>query len=137
MTCFTSTKAIKIHHEDCSRINDYRIKVPDKERVVLKPIEDKNKYQEHIPAAIGYYMKCSYDDSISFYRVYRGEKHMQWFADEMKQLAAVIETVLWCTYDIMQPLIVIYMNNHSLLTILKCETISTRRQKETTVVLPH
>ncbi|CAH1101901.1 unnamed protein product [Psylliodes chrysocephalus] len=58
------------------------------------------KPQHHIPAAVGYYFKCSYDDSLSFYRSYRGDNCMKWFADEMLQLAEDIAPVFWCPYDI-------------------------------------
>ncbi|XP_050517934.1 uncharacterized protein LOC126892440 [Diabrotica virgifera virgifera] len=49
----------------------YKIKTPfvvyaDMESV-LKPINDRKNIQEHIPAAIGYFFKCSYDEKLSFY----------------------------------------------------------------------
>ena len=44
-------------------------------------------YQEHVPAAIGYYIKCSYDDSLSFYRAYRGKDCIEWFCSEIEELA--------------------------------------------------
>ncbi|CAH1106059.1 unnamed protein product [Psylliodes chrysocephalus] len=67
---------------------------------VLNPMEDKNIYQQHVPAAVGYYFKYSYDDTISFYRSYRGSDCMQWFTDEMKKLAEDLETLFWCPFDI-------------------------------------
>ncbi|XP_072403272.1 uncharacterized protein [Diabrotica undecimpunctata] len=67
---------------------------------VLKPTDDPKKPQEHIPAAVGYYFKCSYDDSLSFYRSYRGKDCMEWFADKMNQLAEDVSTVFLCPYPI-------------------------------------
>ncbi|CAH1115853.1 unnamed protein product [Psylliodes chrysocephalus] len=111
------------HLEDCKKFNETAIKMPEpgknllrfknhknKEKVpfsvyadlesVLRPTNDLKKPQEHVPAAVGYYLKCSYDDSLSFYRAYRGVDCMQWFADEMAQLAEDMATVFWCPYDI-------------------------------------
>ncbi|XP_074026644.1 uncharacterized protein [Leptinotarsa decemlineata] len=67
---------------------------------ILKPTDDPKKLQHHIPVAVGYYLKCSYDDTLSFYRAYRGKDCMQWFADEMSQLAEDMTTVFWCPFDI-------------------------------------
>ncbi|XP_074035974.1 uncharacterized protein [Leptinotarsa decemlineata] len=67
---------------------------------VLKPTDDPKKPQHHIPAAVGYYLKCSYDDTLAFYRAYREDDCMQWFADEMGKLAEDMASVFWCPYDI-------------------------------------
>ncbi|XP_023018520.2 uncharacterized protein [Leptinotarsa decemlineata] len=67
---------------------------------ILKPTDDPKKLQHHIPVAVGYYLKCSYDDTLSFYRAYRGEDCTQWFADEVSQLAEDMTTVFWCPFDI-------------------------------------
>ncbi|CAH1107328.1 unnamed protein product [Psylliodes chrysocephalus] len=66
---------------------------------VLRSTDDPKKYQKHVPCSIGYYLKCSYDDSLSFYRSYRGEDCMQWFTKELEQLAEDAETVFLCPYD--------------------------------------
>ncbi|CAH1106890.1 unnamed protein product [Psylliodes chrysocephalus] len=67
---------------------------------VLNPMENKNIYQQHVPAAVDSYLKCSYDDTISFYRSYKGSDYMQWFTDEMKKLAEDLETLFWCPLHI-------------------------------------
>ncbi|CAH1106042.1 unnamed protein product [Psylliodes chrysocephalus] len=67
---------------------------------VLRPTNDLQKPQHHVPAAVGYHMKCSYDNSLSSYKSYRGQDCMAWFADEMSSLAEDLVTVFWCPYDI-------------------------------------
>ncbi|XP_074042573.1 uncharacterized protein [Leptinotarsa decemlineata] len=120
---FRSQEKLQKHTEDCVKMNEAAIKMPEpgkdilkfknfknKERApfvvyadlesILKPTDDPKKLQHHIPAAVGYYLKCSYDDTLSFYRAYRGKDCMQWFADEMSQLAEDMTTVFWCPFDI-------------------------------------
>ncbi|XP_045477928.1 uncharacterized protein LOC123683076 [Harmonia axyridis] len=120
---FRSQEKIDKHSEDCRNMNETSIKMPEigknilkfknhqnKEKVpfliyadlesILKPTNSKNNYQEHKAAAVGYYVKCSYDDTLSFYRSYRGPNSMTWFADEMNQFAEDVETVFLCPYDI-------------------------------------
>lgn len=120
---FRSEEKLKSHSEDCGKMNETAIKMPEignnilkfknyknKEKApfiiyadlesILKPANTKNNYQEHKAAAVGYYVKCSYDDSLSFYRSYRGPNCMKWFADEMTQFAEDVETVFLCPYDI-------------------------------------
>lgn len=49
-----------------------------------------------MPFSVGYYVKCSYDDSLSFYRSYTGLDCMQWFVKELHQFAEDVETVFLC-----------------------------------------
>ncbi|CAH1106760.1 unnamed protein product [Psylliodes chrysocephalus] len=95
---------LQTHIEDCEKINETKIKMPqqgqnilkfknfkNKEKTpfivysdlesVLKLTNDLKKPQLHVPAAVG-------------------ENCMQWFADEIAQLAEDIATVFWCPYDI-------------------------------------
>ncbi|XP_044760245.1 uncharacterized protein LOC123317702 [Coccinella septempunctata] len=118
-----SEEKLKSHSEDCGNMNETAIKLPEignntlkfknhknKEKVpfiiyadlesILKPTNTKNNYQEHKAAAVGYYVKCSYDDSLSFYRSHRGLNCMKWFADEMNQFAGDVDSVFLCPYDI-------------------------------------
>ncbi|KAK9878806.1 hypothetical protein WA026_003644 [Henosepilachna vigintioctopunctata] len=120
---FRSEEKLKSHSEDCGKMNETAIRMPEignnilkfknhknKEKVpfiiyadlesILKPDNTKNNYQEHRAAAVGYYVKCSYDDTLSFYRSYRGPNCMKWFAEEINQFAADVETVFLCPYDI-------------------------------------
>lgn len=47
-------------------------------------------YQKHEACAIGFYLKCSFDDSISFFRSYTGADCIEWFC---KQLYGIYELV--------------------------------------------
>lgn len=51
------------------------------------------KYQEHEAHSVGYYVKCSYDDSRSYYRSYRGEHCAAWFVAELEQFATNTDEV--------------------------------------------
>ncbi|XP_023311415.1 uncharacterized protein LOC111692008 [Anoplophora glabripennis] len=120
---FYTQEKLDIHYIDCKNQNDCRVRLPpedqkdlkfknykNKEKVpftiyadlesVLIEEDSGNKYQRHVPAAIGYYVKCSYDPSLSFYRSYRGEDCMSWFAREMSAFAEDVETVFLCPYNI-------------------------------------
>ncbi|CAH0562755.1 unnamed protein product [Brassicogethes aeneus] len=120
---FISQEKLDKHTDECRKINETAIKMPEpgknilkfknfknKEKApfivyadlesVLERTDNPNKPQHHVPAAIGYYMKCSYDNSLSFYKGYRGQDCMAWFADEMNSLAEDLSTVFWCPYDI-------------------------------------
>lgn len=58
---------------------------------VLKPVRTSTftnsastqAYQQHEPFSIGYYFKSSYDDSLSYYKMYRGPDCMQWFCKQL------------------------------------------------------
>ncbi|KAG5870467.1 hypothetical protein JTB14_004550 [Gonioctena quinquepunctata] len=88
-----SQEKLNKHTEDCAKMNETAIRMPEegmntlkfknfknKEKApfviyadlesVLKLTDDVKKPQHHIPAAVGYYMKCSYDDTLSLYRSY-------------------------------------------------------------------
>ncbi|XP_050515107.1 uncharacterized protein LOC126890292 [Diabrotica virgifera virgifera] len=120
---FSSSKQLEDHTNDCVRINETAIKMPEESHKMLRFKNFRNKikapfavyadlesvlehsvekttYQKHIPAAVGYYFKCSYDDSLSFYKSYRGKDCMKWFADELNQLAEDVSTVFMCPFDI-------------------------------------
>ncbi|XP_055306779.1 uncharacterized protein LOC129571042 [Sitodiplosis mosellana] len=44
-------------------------------------------YQEHEVYSVGYYFKCSFDESKSFYASKRGPDCIDWFVDQMKTAA--------------------------------------------------
>ncbi|XP_077272096.1 uncharacterized protein LOC143902795 [Temnothorax americanus] len=44
-------------------------------------------YQRHIPFSLGYYLCCTYDDTVSTYRYRRGEDCVSWFVNELRVLA--------------------------------------------------
>ncbi|VEN43018.1 unnamed protein product, partial [Callosobruchus maculatus] len=45
------------------------------------------RYQKHEAFSIAYYLKCSYDDTLSKFRVYTGRDCQDWFANELHQTA--------------------------------------------------
>lgn len=51
-------------------------------------------YQQHEVYSIGYYFKCSYDDSKSFYKSHRGVDCVDWFVLEMKKAAEYVGLIL-------------------------------------------
>ncbi|KYQ48819.1 hypothetical protein ALC60_12124, partial [Trachymyrmex zeteki] len=48
----------------------------------------------HNVFSIGYYMHCSYDSSLSGYRFRRDKDCMAWFAEELKNLAHSIQSII-------------------------------------------
>ncbi|KAB0802804.1 hypothetical protein PPYR_04990 [Photinus pyralis] len=55
----------------------------------LNCLENNNTIfnSKHIPFSIAYYLKCSYNDSLSRYRCYRGNDCIQWFVRELYSIA--------------------------------------------------
>ncbi|XP_043275302.1 uncharacterized protein [Venturia canescens] len=111
---FPTIDKLQFHEVDCGVINDCAVRLPAendkwleftnanrKERlpfVVYADLEcilektsaeerEKNKSQHHRVFSVGYYVKCSYDDSLSGYHERRGEDCVEWFVEELKQLA--------------------------------------------------
>ncbi|XP_071580579.1 uncharacterized protein [Temnothorax nylanderi] len=44
-------------------------------------------YQRHVPFSLGYYLCCTYDDTVSTYRYRRGDDCVSWFVNELRVLA--------------------------------------------------
>lgn len=96
--CSTTKQRLADHIVCRITMNDCKVRLPSTEQAnlqfkneesvpfmvyadlecLLVPV--KNNKQEHIPYNIGYSVKCSYDDSLSFYRSYCGEDCQQWVA---------------------------------------------------------
>lgn len=72
----------------------------DLESILKKPekrcseSESTFAYQEHEAHSIGYYLKCTYDDSRSYYRSNRGKNCIRWFVREIHRIARDIEPIL-------------------------------------------
>ena len=45
---------------------------------------------------MGYYLKCSYDNSLSCYHSYRGPSPAEWLIREFQDLAENVESALDC-----------------------------------------
>lgn len=64
---------------------------------MLIPLEDSEhasntvKTQRHVPYSVGFYLHCSHDGSQSFYREYRGEKCVEWFLLQLREIAIKCE----------------------------------------------
>ncbi|VEN53641.1 unnamed protein product [Callosobruchus maculatus] len=118
---FNNEAALTSHSVYCENINDCKISFPKydfmefKDHVykqrnpfviyadfesLLTPCRDKFKniktktqrYQHHKAYSAGYYLKCSYDDSLSYFKSYRGDDCLDWFALEMSNIATFVES---------------------------------------------
>ncbi|XP_050508978.1 uncharacterized protein LOC126886169 [Diabrotica virgifera virgifera] len=114
---FRSFDRLNDHAKYCERINDCKVSFPPYQHVEFKnhvykqttpfvvyadfeamlqkikngPLKSKTiKHQEHKAFSAGYYIKCSYDKSLSFYRSYAGTDCLDWFAKEMSDLAMFV-----------------------------------------------
>ena len=68
----------------------------DFESVLKKPAEDADPKicQNHEALSFGYYIKCSYDDSLSKYEFYRGPEPAKWFINKLRDFAKFADKVL-------------------------------------------
>ncbi|XP_071575456.1 uncharacterized protein [Temnothorax nylanderi] len=48
---------------------------------------ERYAYQRHVPFSLGYYLCCTYDDTVSTYSYRRGEDCVSWFVNELRALA--------------------------------------------------
>lgn len=116
---FSNEKDLDSHAVICSKTNDCKISF-SKEKIIkfknyryqqtapfvvycdfesmLIPFNENQKftntsrYQKHIPFSAGYYLVCSYDKKLSYFKSFRGENCMNWFCDELENLAKIIES---------------------------------------------
>ncbi|XP_018393385.1 PREDICTED: uncharacterized protein LOC108772363 [Cyphomyrmex costatus] len=119
---FSSSDKLETHSMDCGKLNDCakRLSSEDdkwfefknhcrKERVQFvvyadlecalekmdkDPASSTCTYQHHNVFSIGYYVHCSYDNSLSGYRFHRDKDWVSWFADELKNLAHSIQSII-------------------------------------------
>ena len=65
----------------------------DFESLLKKPRDNdhKNICQIHQAFSVGYYLKCSYNDQLSYYRSYRGPKPAKWFVQELAEFSTFTE----------------------------------------------
>nr|CAH7756446.1 unnamed protein product [Callosobruchus chinensis] len=72
-------------------INEYNPIGVDLESILVGFDDTKNgnteRYQKHEAFSIAYYLKCSYDDSLSKFRLYTGSDCQDWFAKELHRTA--------------------------------------------------
>ncbi|KYN08011.1 hypothetical protein ALC62_01000 [Cyphomyrmex costatus] len=119
---FSSSAKLELHNVDCGKLNDCAVRLPSednkwlefknhcrKERVPFvvyadlecalektdkEPTSSTYTYQHHNVFSIGYYVYCSYDSSPSGYRFHRDNNCISWFADELKNLAHSVQSVI-------------------------------------------
>ncbi|XP_071575611.1 uncharacterized protein [Temnothorax nylanderi] len=48
---------------------------------------ERYAYQRHVPFSLGYYLCCTYYDTVSTYKYRRGENCVSWFVNELRVLA--------------------------------------------------
>lgn len=98
------TKWLKFDH------NEYQLKAPfivyaDTE-AILKRLDaaERNRvfrencstraYQEHCVFSVGYYFKCEFDDSKSYYASRNGADCIEWFVEELEMIAQFVAKML-------------------------------------------
>ena len=113
---FRTEEKLAAHEKDWKKVNKCKMNMPtpknnilrfknlsNKEKVpfvvyadfecLLKPTRDENAYQKHEALSVGYYLKCSCDDSVSKYRSFRGPEPAKWFVQELQKLANNLEEI--------------------------------------------
>jgi len=57
----------------------------------FKATATKQRYHRHEAFSIGYYLKCSFDENLSKFRIYTGENCISWFVKELAEIATYVE----------------------------------------------
>ncbi|KYN10054.1 hypothetical protein ALC57_17743, partial [Trachymyrmex cornetzi] len=120
---FHSNEKLQLHIVDCQRINDCAIRLPsnddkwlnfnnynrrkrvpfvvyaDLECILKKTDSDQDEstltYQYHHQVfSIGYYVRCSYDNSLSKYRFRRDPDCVLWFVEKLRSLAHCVKKIV-------------------------------------------
>ncbi|XP_070531293.1 uncharacterized protein, partial [Cardiocondyla obscurior] len=121
---FNSSEKFKVHIVDCGTLNNCAIQLPSedkkwlsfsnhdhKERVpfvvyadlecVLQKIDPPSSpkqttfnYQRHEVFSVGYYVRCSFDESLSRYKYRRGLDCVEWFVEQLVKLAHRVKTIM-------------------------------------------
>lgn len=53
-----------------------------------------NAYQQHDVLSVGFYFHCSYDETQSFYKEQRGPECIEWFVQELHQIAQKVGDIM-------------------------------------------
>lgn len=121
---FSSAFFLARHKEDCSVLNEtkmippkekilkfknfkHKLMVPfviyaDLEAILVKckktsfsKTDSKRKpYQKHEAFSIAYYLKCSYNDSLSKFNLYTGVDCITWFVEQLEKISDEIKYIL-------------------------------------------
>ena len=113
---FWTEEKLTKHITDCEKINKCKITLPTKKdnilqfknfgcknrvpfviyadfECILEPVTDNDRtYQSHKPFSVGFFVKCSYNNSLSEYKSYRqegedAESPAKWFVQSLHSLA--------------------------------------------------
>ena len=119
---FWTADKLSTHAVDCQKMNQYKVVLPHKKNntltfknynhknrvplivygdfeCLLKPVEnDERAYQRHEAYSVGFFVKCSFDDTRSIYRSYRqhreeDETPAAWFVKSLHALALELEVM--------------------------------------------
>ncbi|XP_067208480.1 uncharacterized protein [Linepithema humile] len=118
---FYTQEKLSAHSIDCGKIKDCAVVLPSedkkwltfhhyswKERLpfvvyadlecTLEKKEDQDgttyAYQHHRAFSVGFYVSCTYDNSLSSFKSYRGEDCVTWFVNELHDLARRVKAIL-------------------------------------------
>jgi len=115
---FNSNEKLDVHSTDCGQMNDCAIRLPneddkwlsfkdhcrkkrvpfivyaDLECIFEKTDPSSHMYQRHRVFSVGYYVHCSYDDSLSMYRFRRDNDCVVWFTEQLRDLAHSVNCIL-------------------------------------------
>jgi hypothetical protein len=82
-----------------------------------------HKYQKHEPFSIAYYLKCSYDDTLSKFNLYTSKNSKNWFVQELKAIALELNKIFKDKIDL-KPLNLAQENDfNSATTCYICEKL--------------
>ncbi|XP_026826253.1 uncharacterized protein LOC113562126 [Ooceraea biroi] len=118
---FSSSGRLKAHSVDCTKLNDCVIVLPKEDDKWLRFDNHSRKermpfvvyanlecalekrgaekfgtypYHHHKAYSAAYYVRCSYDNSLSAYRYRRGTDCISWFVEELRALAFRVKAIL-------------------------------------------
>ena len=118
---FSLSSKLEIHSKDCGELNNWAKKLPSEDDKWLSfdnhcrkkrtlfivyadlecTLEKMNgnpestcTYYHHNMFSIGYYVHCSYDDTLSMYRFRRDKDCIAWFVKELKNLAYSVQSII-------------------------------------------
>lgn len=92
---FKTEQKLQKHIKYCSGINECRIETHKyQENVPCTPKKNSIYMQKHIACSISYYIKCAYNDSLSKCSLYREMDCIDWFIDELNNVALGIDKVM-------------------------------------------
>lgn len=111
---FYLQRSYENHRLDCMSMNNVRMILPDeanktlsfknyryKESVpfvvyadfecLLEPTGNDVQCEKHVPHSAAYYLKCTFDDSLSKYSMKREPDCIKWFINELSEIAGMVD----------------------------------------------